>query len=355
MSRRIVRVGLGCLVAAAAGCGEGPSGGSGPPTLAVRSPVETPTPVASPQPAKSPEPPSAAPVETFDLALRLTPGMRFPLLKTVRQTLVQGAAAGGSDAPTAGWSELELLMGITVEEVTADGRMRLGIRYNRVRYLQDVAGRRFEFDSRKPAENLPAEATVYAGMAGDGFRLWIGKDNRIADMIDFDAFVERCLKNVPPEHRDRVTSRIAQTSGDESLANFIDDSIGLLPYRANHGATAAVGDVWRRERPFVRPIRLFLTEECTLAAVDDKAARIDVAGRISASKAFGPAELLATELQVAVRGGHSFGRCVVDRATGLPVESEVERLIDLRVRTPEGKEYDQTKRVVTVIRAFPRQ
>ena len=354
MPRRFWPVSLGCLVIAVAGGGDGPAARtSGPPTLAVKSPAAA---KPSESPSARPAPAAAAPVETFDLALRLTPGMRFPLLKTVRQTLVQGGAGGaGTEAPTAGWSELELLMGITVEEVTADGRTRLGVRYNRVRYVQDVAGRTFEFDSRKPATDLPAEATVYAGMAGDGFRLWIGKDNKIADMADFDAFVERCLKQVPPEHRDRVTSRIAQTSGDESIANFVDDGLGLLPFRANHGTAAAVGDVWRRERNFVRPIRLFLTEECTLAAVDEKIARIDVSGVISASKAFGPAELLAAEMQVAVRGGHSYGRCKVDRATGLPVESEVERLIELRVRTPEGTEYDQTKRVVTTIRAFPRQ
>ncbi len=343
MSRRQALVGSAGLFCALAciGCNDSGSpeaGSAGPPRLSIPS---------------RPAVPTEAALDAPELKLRLTPGSRFPLLKTVRQTLIQGGAAVGD--PVTGLSELELLMSVTVEEVAADGRTRLRVRFERISYQQDAGGRRFEFDSKQPTGDLPPEAAVYAAMAGDGFAVWVGNDNRIAERVDFDAFLGRCLSGVPAAERDRVTSRIAETSGDESLANFVDDSIGLLPLRANHGATAAAGDVWRRERRLVRPVRLFVAETCTLARLDGRTAEIDVNGAIAASETFDTIAEADGAAQVRVTGGHSIGHCRVDRATGLPLESRIERLIKLRVRGAGGGEFGQLKRVETTIRAFPRK
>lgn len=324
------------LTVALVGCGDSerrpPSGG--PPTLSIPA-----RPVAPTEPA----------LDAPELRLRLAAGMQFPVLKTVRQTVLQG---GKTSDPITGFSELEMLMSVAVDEAAPAGQTQLRVRFERISYCQDAAGQRFEFDSRQPAADPPPEAAVYAAMAGDGFAFLVGADNRIAERIDFDPFLERCLARVPAEDRDRVTSRIAETSGDENIANFIDDSIGLLPRRPNHGATAASGDSWRRERLVVRPVRLFIAETCTLARLDPKVAEIDVNGSIAASETFDPADGSA---QVRVAGGHSLGHCRADRATGLPLESRIERLIKLRVREPDGREFDQVKRVETTIRTFPRQ
>jgi hypothetical protein len=327
--------------AALVGCSDAEgtqSRSAGPPTLSIAS-----------RPAAPTEPALDAP----ELRLRLPAGMRFPVLKTVRQTVVQhGTAAGDS---IAGLSELEMLMSVAVEEVAPDGQTRLWVRFERITYRQDAAGQRFEFDSRRPATDLPLEAAVYAAMAGDGFAFRVGADNRIAERIDFDPFLERCLASVPADERDRVTSRIAESSGDESVANFVDDSIGLLPLRPNHGSIAAAGDSWRRERSIVRPVRLFIVENCTLVRLDDTAAQIDVNGSIAASETFDRADEFDGSAQVRVVGGHSIGHCRADRATGLPLDSRLERLIKLRVRQADGREFDQVKRIETTIRAFPRQ
>lgn len=341
MTRRRLIILTGLLSAAAlAGCGDAEgvkSPSAGPPTLAIPS-----RPVAPTEPA----------LDAPELRLRLVAGMRFPVLKTVRQSVVQ------SDTPTgdavAGFSELEMLMSVAVEEAAPDGQTRLRVRFERIAYRQDAGGRRFEFDSRRPAADLPPEAAVYAAMSGDGFAFRVGPDNRIAERIDFDGFLTRCLASVPAEERDRVTSRIAETSGDESIANFVDDSVGLLPLRPNHGSTAAAGDSWRRERSIVRPIRLFIAETCTLARLDADAAEIDVNGTIAASETFDPADESDRSAQIRVAGGHSIGHCRADRATGLPLESRIERLIELRVRGADGGEFDQVKRVETTIRTFPR-
>lgn len=331
---------LAGAILGAAGCDGAPVQGIGPETPPALS--------ISARPAVPTEPALDAP----ELQLRLAKGMRFPVLKTVRQTIVQGGARGTETVT--GFSELELLLAVTVEDIGPDGSVGFGLRFERIAYRQDAGGRRFDFDSSRPATDLPPEAAVYAAMAGDGFSFRIDAERRISDRLDFDLFLDRSLAGVPPTERDRVTSRIAETSGDENIANFVDDSIGLLPLRANYGSRAATGDTWRRERRVVRPVRLFMAETCTLARLDERSAAIDVNGTIGVSETFDPVDE-SLGAQVRVAGGHSIGACRVDRATGLPLESRIERLVKLRVQPAEGGEFDQLKRVETTIRAFPRE
>ena len=332
---------VGFLTACAiTGCGDAATGpaSSGPPTLSI---------------AAGPVVPTEPALDTAELRLRLASGMRFPLMKSVRQTVVQGDAASGQRV--AGFSELEMLMGVTVEEVAGGGTTQVRVRFERITYRQDVDGRLFEFDSARPVGAGPPEVRVFASMTGDGFALRIGPDNRIVERLDFDAFLGRCLAGVAAEDRDRVTSRIAEASGDENIANFVDDSIGYLPIRANHGATAAEGDAWRRERRVVRPVRLFIAESCSLAELGPQVAEIDVNGTVGASETFDTVDQRDAAAQVRVGGGHSIGHCRIDRSTGLPLESRIERLVKLRVRRPDGRELDQIKRVETTIRTFPRR
>jgi hypothetical protein len=58
---------------------------------------------------------------------------------------------------------------------------------------------------------------------------------------------------------------------------------------------------------------------------------------------------------VMVRGGNAFGTCTIDRSTGLPLESKVERYLEMNVRLPNGLAFEQRKRTVTTIQAFPQQ
>jgi len=60
-------------------------------------------------------------------------------------------------------------------------------------------------------------------------------------------------------------------------------------------------------------------------------------------------------VQLYIRGGKSFGSCLIDRKTGLPLESKIERFLETTVKLASGKEFEQQKEIVTTIRAFPHQ
>lgn len=282
------------------------------------------------------------------LELRLQEGDRFPLVKTVDQTLLQKSES----APAMAHTRLELTLAITVEQVRADAIL-LGIRYSRVSYQHDVNGQRISFDSGNHQGAVPWDVIPYAGMIGNGFSFWLGRDNRIRELVGYQEFLERCVAEVPLERRQTLLSEISNRFGDDGVANFVDDSVGLLPYDTSVDADSATrvmpGDVWTRERRLMQPVPVYLTSTYRLTSMDEKTAEIDIMGKVASGEASTP----NNDGRLRITGGHSLGRCIVDRATGLPLEMNLTRFITMKITTSDQQEVVQEKQITTTVRAFP--
>ena len=282
------------------------------------------------------------------LELRLQEGDRFPLVKTIQQTLQQRSEATPAFAST----RLEMMMIITVEEVKQNSIL-LGVRYSQVSYAHDVAGQQLSYDSRNHQGSVPWDALPYAGMVNNGFSFWLGRNNSIREMVGYKEFLERCVAQVPLDRRATLLSEISNRFGDDGVANFVDDSIGMLPYDTTVDPDSAsrvlLGDMWTRERRLMQPVPVQLISTYRLTAIDDKNAEIDITGRVAA----GDAAAANNAGHLRISGGHSLGRCIVDRATGLPLEMNLTRFITMQVTTSDQQVVTQDKTIITTIRTFP--
>ncbi|MEI7700577.1 MAG: DUF6263 family protein [Planctomycetia bacterium] len=282
------------------------------------------------------------------LELRLAAGDRFPMIKTVEQTLIQKSETHPAMAKT----RLELNLVIMVQEVLPEAIL-LGVQYSRVLYEHDISGRRILFDSATHQGNVPWDAVPYAGMVGNGFSFWLGRDNTIRELVGYRDFLERCVQLVPLERRQTLLSELSSRFGDDGVANFVDDSIGLLPYDSSVDREAASmvmpGDVWTRERRLMQPVPVYLTSTYRLTDINQATAEIEITGRIASGEAVNS----GGTGRVRISGGRSLGHCVVDRVTGLPVDVRLTRNMTLRVETEDGHEVTQEKEILTTIRAFP--
>lgn len=288
------------------------------------------------------------------LELNLAVNQRFPMIKTVEQTLSQASSAGITHSK----SKLELILALTVEEIHADGRKRFKVHYTGVKYSHNIAGEIVSYDSSRSTGPAPPEVQAYQRLVNNGFSFWIGANNKIVELVGFDQFLKRCLQNTPPEQMETVLAKISESSGDDGIANFIDDSIGLLPYNIdeNHkGGAIRVGETWVKTRRLTQPIPMVLKTEFTLRELNDKTATINIAGDIAASKIHSPRNQNGKSVQLFIRGGKTFGTCLIDRKTGLPLESKIDRFLETTVKLTNGKEFEQQKQIVTTIRAFPQQ
>jgi hypothetical protein len=284
------------------------------------------------------------------LELNLQAGERFPLIKTVEQTLVQRSETHPALART----RLDLNLAITVQEVRSDAVL-LGVQYSRVVYEHDLGGRRLLFDSANHEGAIPWDAVPYAGMVNNGFAFWLGRDNQIRGLVGYQEFLERCVAEVPLERRATLLAELSQRFGDDGVANFVDDSIGLLPYDSSVDEDAASrvlpGDVWTRERRLMQPVPVYLKSTYTLLEIDDHSARIEITGRIASGEAVNA----AGDSRVRISDGRTLGHCVVDRSTGLPLDVQISRHLVIHVQTDDGQEVVQEKDIVTTIRGFPQK
>lgn len=278
-----------------------------------------------------------------EFALKLEVGQRFPLVKSIEQRLTQQLTSG----PVVGHTRLELTMSLLVEELRGNYR-KLGVRYHRVRYAQDLGGQFVEYDSANPSGQIPASATAYAGLKDNGFSFWLGPDNRVGEMVGFNEFLQRCVSGLPAEQRPQAYQQLQTLRSDDGLANFVDDSLGLLPNPADPqfaGQTLKVGSVWQRSAAAGatgEPTR------CLLKDLSAKSAEISLIGSIAPASYIDPVH----QLKLTVRGGQFTGACVVDRTTGMPTQSRIERSMDMIAHLPDGTEIPQRKDVLTTVTAY---
>ncbi len=293
-----------------------------------------------------------------NLEFRLKVGARFPLFKTVEQRLRQLSPNGGR--PIESSSHLTMKLFVTVEAIE-QGVKRLGVSYQQVSYEHDIAGEKVSYDSALLPTTVPDAAWVYHGLVNNAFSFELGADNRIVQVFDFDAFLKRCVRHAPASQQQELLTRLAATQEDEGIANFIDDSVGMLPYNVDDldaNATVKVGASWRKSREIVRPIPMTIDTAYRLGEINERYAKLELFGHIvpaqiqHASNAVQHAG--ATE-KMTLRNGHCFGTCTIDRESGLPIQSHVTRRMDLTLELPNGAKFDQIKEIVTTIRTFPEQ
>lgn len=284
---------------------------------------------------------------TKRLTLALDEGDVFPLLKTVEETITQDTERG----PVHSRTTLRLVLSIRVQEVRAD-RKRLRVDFQRVQFEREFPDETVRYDSISPPRELPPDVQAYHGLVRNGFEFWIGEDNQIRELVDFSGFLNRCVLHVPADRREAVLTRLLKCTGDEGVANFVDDSIGMLPYR---GKSAAEGATWKRDRQVTHPVSLSLSQRCTLQRIGEKTAEIKIEGEILPAATDASSDRPQDAMTLTVTGGKTHGVCRIRCATGLPEHSEIHRNYEMIVRTRDGRQFRQAKSSRTVIEAWSPQ
>lgn len=73
---------------------------------------------------------------------------------------------------------------------------------------------------------------------------------------------------------------------------------------------------------------------------------------IQASK-LGPIQQASARQSISLKKGEITGSCMIDRASGLPLTSRVQRQMDMTVEVPGQRPFEQRKTIVTTIESFP--
>lgn len=288
---------------------------------------------------------AALPTSAQELSPQLPVGARFPLIKTVQQRLIQQLPTG----PVVGTTWLELRMSLLVENQRPDARL-VSVRYHRVMYRQDLGGEAVQYDSDAPPGPVHPAAIAYTGLKDNTFSFWLGSDHRIVELVGFEEFLRRCVAPIPADQRNAAWLQLSALRSEDGLANFVDDSLGLLPKPNDPrlaGKPLDVGSTWE-----LGTSSLIRTPgsgtRCVMKSLTADTAEISLMGMIEPSSYVDDIR----KLKLFVKGGQCSGLCRVDRRTGIPTQSRVDRLIDMVAQLPDGTEIPQRKEVTTTVTAY---
>lgn len=302
-------------------------------------------PKASERTGEAEEAPKYPPQQTTvqDLNVRVQPGFRLPLLKQIDQKLIQHLPSK-VDISTIN----QRMMLHLVAEENRGSETRFSVQYHKIAYTQNVGGKQVAYDSSNSSVPVPLEAIPYSGMVNNGFSFWLGPDRRLLQIAGFPEFVQRCVQRVPDGQREAVYRQLSTQGSEGNIASFVDDSIGLFPASMDLN-TLRAGSTWDIPvRRLEGAVPMMLSTHCVLYELSPENADISYVGTIT--PVGGPTSQQGIRMEV--RRGQCNGRCVLDRATGLPIRSKSSWQIEQMVWLADGTEIPQVKEVVTTIAAF---
>ena len=114
----------------------------------------------------------------------------------------------------------------------------------------------------------------------------------------------------------------------------------------------SVGSMWTKRRNITTEIPMTIDHTYTVKELDSKTAKIDIMGTITPLSTVGETSSNKKDVQLDVRSGDSYGYCILDLKTGLPLESHLDQFVDMQVTLEGGIKFDQRKRIVTKIRSY---
>ena len=278
---------------------------------------------------------------------RLKVGDRFPFLKTVEHRLTQVDQAGTQ----VNSSRTDVNLVLFVETANPDGRALVTAQFQRVKYSQDILGKRIVYASDEPHEAIPPEALLYSGLTNNGFSFWLGPNNKVIEIVGYGDFLRRCLRNFPEQSRSNVLLQLEGIKSADAIANFLDESLGMLMMSDDlkrPGPAGKKGDFWELEPRYCdAPSPLMTNSRCILKELTSEVAEVLLTGRITGSPEPVSMQDAEGDVKVLFKSGHSTGSCRINAKSGIPIQSQIQRSFELVMEFPDGQRIQQNKDTIT--------
>lgn len=287
--------------------------------------------------------PATEPVSPSAGLWELVPGQRFPLTKTVDQRLTQWVG----QQSIVNISRLELQLSLTVEDVR-DHRCRLGVQYHRVRWYQQLEGEVQEYRSDQPSETVPSAAWPYVGLLHNGFSFWLNERRELTELLGFEEFLQRCAQRIPEPQRSAWWTTMRQLPLGDVIMQFVDDSLTLVP---------PIPTPWNVGQRWQRPLRTrsqgpqLQISVCQIKEITSQVVELHVWGHSDPLTIYDDAQ----RIQLHFQRGECSGTCALDRRTGLPQRSRIERIFDMVAQLPDGSTVPQRQETITTCWSYQEQ
>ncbi len=255
--------------------------------------------------------------EKIDLKLNLTPGTHYVCTMENNQSVTQ--TVDGFDHSMT--QEMTIRWNYDVIGKDSDGNFDIKLTYSGIKSKQSMEERTVEYDSDNPPAYLDPSMKSSEAMLGSEIRLKISPAGKTIAIDGADSLVARmitalALPNSP--RNDAFIKDLSDKFGAKALTQSMDQITSYIPNKP-----VRVADSWKSETMMNFGFPMKIVSEYSLVSVGDSVALV----RDSSNVITNPDDnkVKAGELTMAYDiSGTQIGTIEIDKATGLPLRSQID-------------------------------
>lgn len=254
------------------------------------------------------------------LRLRLEKGATYRMRMTMDQALTQTIMGQAQDMKQL----FSTSFSVTVREIGEDGTYSLVYRYEKLRFRQSGPMVEMEYDSEKPDEVVHPMAWAFAALVGQEFTARMKPTGEVVEVGGLEVLIDALLKEVPA--MPSVAEQFREQFGDESMKQMIQQASIIFPEKP-----VAVGDDWSTENVISKGFPFIMSNDWTLASIEDDVVRLGVASQMSPNPDGKPLQMGGMTMSYLL-SGDQVGMLMVDRQTGWIVGGEMTQMLEGEIR-----------------------
>jgi len=262
-------------------------------------------------------------------------GDQFVFEKTVTHTLTQASVASNKQSEI----RINLVFTIWVEEFQ-NSQTRFGLRFQHVKYTQEIAGTKVVYDSQSPPDPIPAEFDAMHDLAQKKLNIWRNGHGAITRLTGLKA-----------AHSDIQTVSHSNQMQQQLINDLLDPAFQFLAGR-KHSESVKPGQSWIWQQDFVGAVPITEKLNCFCKSANAQTSTIEVTGTInpSSNSSYQQDEI---NHSIRVTNGHTIGNVRLDLTSGMPVQSNWQRYISMQVKLENGAHFEQRKDTRTELKLRP--
>ncbi|MEM9985441.1 MAG: DUF6263 family protein, partial [Bacteroidota bacterium] len=224
-----------------------------------------------------------------------------------------------------------------VEDIV-DGNYDIEVTYDAIIFNQSTQGMTTEYDSRDTVAEVPLTAQGFAGLVGQSFQMTMASDGSVKEISGMDQMIDNMIDQmeVPGLPKEQLRDQLKTQMGNESMKGNMAQMVAAYPDKP-----IKVGNSWTNQSTVRTTMTLVEETTYTLNKVDDGKAYIGVEGTIATDPEGAPMEMMGMSMSFALEGTQK-GTMVIDIASGMTLESNINQLISGDVSMSGGQLGDQT-------------
>lgn len=255
--------------------------------------------------------PAADDADKLDLKLRVKKGDAYHVGLVIEQDITQ--TTPGAQQPQSMKQKIGMGYRMEVQDVDAEGTATLHTVYDDVSFRQEGPQGVVEFDSSKPAGEVPQAARGFAALAGQRFTIVLTRDGKVTEVRGVQEMLDAIVAKLdlpPGPTRDGMAKMIKEQFGETAMREQMQNLFAFYPAQP-----VGVGESWTHNVRISMGFPMVLENTYTLKGRKDGVATIAVATKLSPNPDAKPMTLGEVTIAYDLSGTQS-GETTIDEATG---------------------------------------